>query len=330
TDYTKLPKVELHLHLDCSLSYEVVQKLNPTISLEEYKANFIAPNKCIDLADYIARAIRGVELMQRKEALRLVTLDLFEQLKADQVIYAEIRFAPLLHTEQGLSPEAVVQTVHEAMLEGIAATGVEAGLILCTLRHFTEAQSMETVKLVEQFQGTSVVGFDLAADEAGFPIDQHIKAFQYAKEKGINRIAHAGEAKGAESVWETLKNFDPSRIGHGVRSIEDPTLMEFLKAQNIHLEVCPTSNIQVGVFDTIENHSLNTIYESGISMSIHTDARTISNVTLADEYALLDRIFNWTSDQCLMCNIEAIEHAFLKAEHKKMLRAKLLKGYNIV
>ena len=126
-DYTQLPKVELHLHLDCSLSYQVVQKFRPETTYAEYEASFIAPPKCTDLADFISRAISGVELMQTKEQLRLVTLDLFDQLKADKVIYAEIRFAPLLHTQKGLSADEVVQIVLDAAEEGIEQTGVKNG-----------------------------------------------------------------------------------------------------------------------------------------------------------------------------------------------------------
>lgn len=326
-DYQALPKIELHLHLDCSLSYEVVKQLDPSISLTAYQEAFIAPPKCTDLADFIQRAIKGVDLMQTAVALRLVTLDLFRQLKADNVIYAEIRFAPLLHIGGGLLPKEVVTIVNEAVAEGIAATGVEAGLILCTLRHYTEAQSIETVHLVKDFQGTHVLGFDIAADEAGFPIDSHIQAFQYAKEHGLNITAHAGEAKGADSVWETLQHFHPSRIGHGVRSIEDPELMAFLQQKNIHLEVCPTSNVQTNVVDEIKNHPADKIYRSGVSMSINTDARTIANVTLTSEYALLGRVFNWQKAHFLRCNLEAIEHAFTTVEKKIQLKEKIKAAY---
>lgn len=188
--------------------------------------------------------------MQTTEQLRLVTADLFEQLQRDNVIYAEIRFAPLLHTEKGLSAEEVVGTVEDALATASQATGVGAHLILCTLRHFSEAQSLQTVQLVKQFRGTRVAGFDIAADEAGYPVDAHIAAFDYAADNNIPCTAHAGEARGSDSVWETLEHFRPSRIGHGVRSIEDPALLEHLREQNTHLEVCATCNIQTNGYDT--------------------------------------------------------------------------------
>lgn len=326
-NYTGVPKVELHLHLDCSLSYDVVKRIAPETSFEDYKKFFIAPPKCHDLADYISRAAKSIELMQTPEQLRWVTLDLFEQLRADHVVYAEIRFAPLQHLMQGLTPEAVVQAVHDAVEEGVKTTGIEAGIILCTLRHYAEARSMETAQLVKRFKGSRVVGFDIAADEAGFPIDHHIKAFQFARANAIPCTAHAGEARGAESVWETLHNFHPLRIGHGVRSAEDPALLDVLKQKNIHLEVCPTSNIQTNVFDTIEEHAADTLYNSGVSLSINTDGRALSNVTLSHEYDLLHTTFQWDMAYFKKCNLEAIDHAFTSSEVKAGVRKKIEDGY---
>ena len=206
--------------------------------------------------------------------------------------------------------------------------GVEAGIILCTLRHYTEPQSMETVALVNKFKGTHIVGFDIAADEAGFPITNHIKAFEFAHANNIHCTAHAGEAKGAESVWETLQNFHPSRIGHGVRSAEDASLLTFLKIHNIHLEVCPTSNVQTNVFNKIEDHTADKIYHSGVSMSINTDARTISNVTLADEYVLMEKVFQWNKEHFKKCNLEAIEHSFANSDVKQKVRKQIEAAYS--
>jgi len=327
-DYQALPKVELHLHLDCSLSYKVVKQIQPSITYEEYHESFVAPPKCTDLVDYLKRAVKGFELMQTKEQLQLVTLDVCEQLKPDGLIYAEIRFAPLLHIAKGLTPTEVVQTINDAISEGIAKTGVELRLILCTLRHYTEEQSMETVELVKKFKGTNVVAFDIAGDEAGCPVKNHVKAFEFAKANNIHITSHAGEAKGPESVWETLEHFHPSRIGHGVRSAEDEKLLNHLKKENIHLEVCPTSNVQTNVVDTIQEHPANKIYKHGVSMSINTDARTVSPVTLSSEYALLEKTFSWNKEHFLKCNLEAIAHSFCEDSLKQKLKQKIITAYN--
>jgi adenosine deaminase len=328
TDIAAWPKVELHLHLDCSLSYKVVHDIDPLVSPEQYRHDFMAPGRCTDLADYISRAVKAIALMQTKEQLRLVTLDLFDQLQKDHVIYAEMRFAPLQHLQKGLTPTEVVEAVNAAVAEGIQKTGIRAGVILCTLRHYTEAQSMETVQLVQQFRHTHIVGFDIAADEAGFPITNHVKAFQYAHAHGISCTAHAGEAKGPQSVWETLQNFYPSRIGHGVRSIEDSSLIQFLKKKHIHLEVCPTSNTQTNIYTSIADHPADRLYRAGVSMSINTDGRTISNTSLQHEYNLMEETFHWTREQFLACNLDAVDHAFTDGKTKKQLKRMLAEGYS--
>ena len=328
-NFRPFPKIEFHLHLDCSLSYAVVKALDPSVTEDDYRTNYIAPSRCNDLVDYIRRAEKPIQLMQSKNALRLVTLDLFDQLKADGLIYAEIRFAPLLHTMNGLSPQQVVESVESAVREGIEKTGVEAGLILCSLRHYNEEQSMVTVKLVEAFTGTRVLAFDIAGDEAGYPIDAHVAAFQYAHEKGIPCTAHAGEACGPTSVWKTLKHFRPSRIGHGVRSVEDPLLIEHLKEHDIHLEVCPSSNLQTNMYSQIEDHPADRIYRAGVSMSVNTDARTVTPTTLSAEYAQLHEVFGWGLSDFRHCNLEAIRHCFASPALKQRLHDQIEVGYPV-
>jgi adenosine deaminase len=291
-----LPKVELHLHLDCSLSYSVVSQLNPSVTYKEYLETFIAPVKCTNLADCLTRALKGIELMQTEEQLRLVMQDLFAQLVQDNVLYAEIRFAPLLHTEQGLSAQDVVRVV-------------------------------ETVKLVEQFKGTYVAGFDIAGDEAGFPINAHISAFQYAAAHNIPCTAHAGEARGSNSIWETLQHFHPLRLGHGVRSIEDPALLEHLRQHNIHLEICPTCNVQTDVCQTYSDHPISDIYDAGLSISVNTDTRAMTNITLTQEYEKMNRVFGWDKEHFLQCNANALRAAFIPEQTRKELMVRLMEGF---
>jgi adenosine deaminase len=328
-DFYQLPKVELHLHLDCSLSYSVVSRLNPAITHAEYLESFNSPAGAPSLGDILSYARREIELMQTEESLRLVTLDLFEQLQRDNIVYAEIRFAPLLHTEKGLSAEDVVSVVEAAVQTASQKNGIEARLLLCTLRSFCEAQSLETVKLVERFKGTSVVGFDIAGDEVGFPIDAHIAAFQYARAHNIPSTAHAGEARGAESVWETLQHFHPDRIGHGWRSIEDPALLEHLRQHQIHLEVCPTSNVHVyhQVCKTYSDHPVDNIYDAGISISVNSDTRTLVAATLTEEYEKMHHAFGWDKEHFLQCNLNALNAAFIPEPVKQQLIDRLSDAY---
>jgi adenosine deaminase len=319
-------KVELHLHLDCSLSFEAVSRLDPTISREQYNEEFIAPPQCASLADFLTRAPRGFQLMQTEAALRLVVEDLFEQLRRDDVIYAEIRFAPLLHLACGLTPESVVAAVEDATEECVGATGIEARLILCTLRHFDAAESLQTARLVERFASSRVAALDIAGDEAGFPIDAHVAAFCYAQDHGLYRTAHAGEARGPDSVWETLRAFAPSRIGHGVRSVEDRALIDHLRREHIHLEVCPSSNVQTRTTPSYAEHAVDRLFHAGVSLGINTDARTITNVTLRQEYDRLRQHFKWGDAELLACNREAIRAAFVDDATKARLLEQLVAG----
>ncbi|PWN07499.1 adenosine deaminase [Rhodohalobacter mucosus] len=328
-DYTKLPKIELHLHLDCSLSYNVVKTLVPGTTRQKYNSEYKIEGNCADLTEYINSAESAIRLMQTSENLKLVVEDLFLQLEKDRVLYAEIRFAPLLHLREGLTAVQVVQAVADATEECVQSTGIEAGIILCTLRHFSEEQSVKTVELVHQFiDETRVCGFDMAGDEAGYPIDSHVKAFELAHDYQIPCTSHAGEACGTGSVTETLNRLKPHRIGHGVRSLEEKTLVKRLVDKDIHLEVCPTSNIKTNVFSDIRNHNIDKIYHHGISMSINTDGRTLSDVTLAEEYQKLEMHFNWQIEHFKRCNLEAIRHAFAPDEVKKSIRNRLIQAYD--
>ena len=323
-----LPKVELHLHLDCSLSYQVVRQLNSNITEDQYRGSFIAPRRCSSLAEYLTRAPHAIRLMQSKDALKLVVEDMFEQLAADNIIYVELRYGPLLHLDEGLTPEEVVETVDRAVEECIRETGIEARLILCTLRHYTREQSLETARLVERAKGSHTVALDIAGDEAAYPLAPHKAAYDYAHERGLFVTAHAGEAAGAESVWETLRELAPSRIGHGIRSVEDPKLITHLKQQHIHLEVCPTSNVQTNVCNSLREHPVDRLYRDGISLSINTDSRTITDTTLSREYQELEQTFQWSREELLRCNLEAIRAAFLPAEARQRLEAQLMQAYS--
>lgn len=327
-DLRKLPKIELHLHLDCSLSYEAVRRLSPGVTHHEYTRDFVAPAKCTNLADFLSCAPKGYLLMQSAEALDVVVADLFGQLQADGVVYAEIRFAPLLHLAGGLGASEVVRAVERATRQGIAKTGVEARLILCTLRHFTAEQSLLTAQLAAEFRGSLVTAIDLAADEAGFPLDAHTAAFEFALREGIGRTAHAGEACGPASVWETLHRLKPARIGHGTRSYEDPTLVEHLKREGIHLELCPSANVQIiPSIASWAEHPIDRLYRAGVRLNANTDSRMLTPTTLTAEYEGLQKHFGWGMSEFLRTNLMAIDAAFCDEATKAELRKKLENGF---
>jgi adenosine deaminase len=323
-----LPKVELHLHLDCSLSYAAVARLAPGVTQDEYRRDFVAPARCTNLADFLTRAPKGFQLMQSEESLRLVSEDIFEQLAADGVVYAELRFAPLLHTQQGLRAERVIEVLERAADEYSRSTGVEGNLILCTLRHFTAEQSLETARLAATFRGSRVVALDIAGDEAGYPLDAHAGAYRWAREQGLGRTAHAGEARGPESVWETLRLLDPQRIGHGTRSYEDDALVEHLRRERIHLEICPSSNVQIipSIADWA-GHPIDRLLRAGVSLNVNTDTRMLTPTNLSMEYEKLQQYFGWGMGEFQRTNVMGIEAAFADAAVRERVRRKLEEAY---
>ena len=326
-DLKNLPKIELHLHLDCCLSFDVVKKINPEIDIQTFNKNFKASSSCSSVKEYIKCAEFAVDLMQDENSIKLVVEDLFKQLKAENVIYVEIRFAPLLHCRNKLSASDVVETINNASKKCSEKYGIHYGLILCTLRHFDEMQSMETVRLVEKFKNSGVFALDIAADEAGHSLDNHISAFNYANDSNIKSTAHAGEAKGPESIRETLKRLKVKRVGHGVRCVEDKDLMKHLSNKDIHLEICLTSNIKTATFKSITLHPVDEIFKSNISISLSTDGRTISNIDLTSEYELVMNKFGWDINDIKKTNLDAISHSFTTAEIKKELTKKINISY---
>lgn len=319
TAFQLLPKIELHSHLDCTLSFTAVSQLLPGISQEKYRQLFVAPPRCTSLADYLRHTRNAVDLLQSKLALQVAVTDLFAQLAREHVLYTEIRFAPFLHTQNGLAPEEIVAAVAEACDQATINTGVESRIILCTLRHYSSQTSLATVRLVEAFKGTRVVAFDIAGDEAGYPLQTHVPAFEFARQHDIFRTAHAGEACGPDSLWQTLETLQPARIGHGIQCIQDADLLQFLQTRQIHLEICPRCNLQTGVVADIASHPVNRLYQAGLSLGINTDTRGITATTLADEYTLLAGTFGWGQEHFLACNRFALQAAFCPVELKQSL-----------
>ncbi len=166
---------------------------------------------------------------------------------------------------------------------------------------------MQTAQLVEQFRGSRVAALDIAGDEAGFPLDAHVAAYRFAREHGLRRTAHAGEACGPESVWETLRLLDPERIGHGTRSIEDAQLVDHLRREKIHLELCPSSNVQIISSIAKWRHPIDRLYRAGVSLSLNTDTRMLNPVTLTGEYREMQRVFGWAEAEFLHANLMGLK-----------------------
>jgi adenosine deaminase len=318
-----LPKVELHLHLDCSMSFASVNALDPSVTPERYRAEFLAPRKCKSLVDYFRYLAPPLALLQSRRALTVATIDLLRQLAEDGVIYAEIRFAPQLHRQTGLTTDDVVETVLAALVEGRKSYPVEALLILCTLRPDDTAQGLDLVRIAETCREQGVGGVDLAGDETGYGLGEHIPVFRKAAERGLNVTAHAGEAGGAEKVREVVEQLGVRRVGHGVRSIEDEAVIALLLERDVHLEVCPSCNIQIDVFDRYEDHPVDALVRRGVSVGVNTDARGPTDLTLTQEYGRLQQVFGWDAARFRAANLAAIGRAFADDATKAAIRARL-------
>ena len=327
-DIRSLPKIELHSHLDCALGFDAVHAIDHRISRDEYETRFVAPRQTESLAEYLTYTFNYRGILQSEGALRIAVQDVFAQMQQENVIYGELRFAPLVHTAGDLDPEEVVRTVAEETVTQIAMTGIEASVILCTLRDFTAAQSMRTAELVREFARTTpVAAFDIAGDEIAHPLERHLRAFHSVRAAGLGITVHAGEAAGPESVREALDHTGTRRIGHGVRSIEDASLVERIIQDRIHLEICPICNVQTHAVASMEDHPVDRLHRLGVSVGISTDTRGVTASSLTEEYETLQRVFGWTLEDFGRMNRNALAVAFVEDEVRETLAALLDEAY---
>ena len=310
----KLPKIELHLHLDGAVSIEIASNLTG-LSIEELKEKMIAKDKCENLSEYLTKFDFPCSLMQTKENLTLISKDLVDRLAKQNVIYAEIRFAPMFHTKEGLTYEEVV----EAVLEGLNSnSNIKTNLILCMMRGLPRENNLKTIEVVEKYLNRGVCCLDLAGAEDKYPINEYLELFEIATSKNIPFISHAGENGSATEVRKAI-DIGAKRIGHGIHSIESNDVLNLIKEKNILLEVCPTSNVQTNSIDKYENHPIEKLYKLGIPLCINTDNSTVSNISLTEEYLKLSNHFNFTLEDYKQMNINAINSSFLDSKEKEEL-----------
>ena len=320
-DAKKYALIDLHLHLDGSLSLESARSLARAQEIElpdddgELLSRLRVSKDCKDLNEYLERFELPLTLLQSYDALKNAAFDLCEELYEAGLVYAEIRFAPQLHCRAGLSQEDAVI----AVTEGAGASRLKASIILCCMRGAdNKEENMLTVKLTKKYLGKGVCALDLAGAEALFSNEGFTDVFEYARSLDLPFTLHAGEALGAESVRSAIK-LGARRIGHGVRSVEDGELLAVLAEKKIALELCPTSNLNTCVFDSIEEYPIRTFLDAGVAITVNTDNLAVSNTSLAEEYELIANTFSLTENELMTIALNSANAAFLPENEKSEL-----------
>jgi adenosine deaminase len=324
----RLPKAELHLHLDGSMRPATAlrlarqRRLDEGMSLARLSGRLRAAMPCRDQAELLSAFDLPIALLQDAEALERVTHELVEDVAADGTIYVEIRWAPSLHTRGGLALRDGIAAVVAGARSGAAATGVVVRLIAVALRTFDPDGEAVMARVAADFRAEGVAGFDLAGREAEAPDPLRFeRAFGVARDAGLGITCHAGEWGGAAQVRRAL-DVAPARIAHGAPAAEDPPLIADLRARGVTLDLCPTSNVQAAIVRSLATHPLGRLHRAGVPVTLSTDDRTVSDLTLPGEYAnALDPI-GLTLVELVAIDRHAFEVAFLHDD--EAVRARLL------
>lgn len=334
----RAPKVLLHDHLDGGLRPQTVIDLArdsgydalPSEDPDELQRWFAEAAYSGSLERYLETFRHTVGVTQTAEALRRVARECVEDLAADGVVYAEVRYAPELHLERGLDVHQVVEEVLAGIAEGertAAAAGhrITARVLLTAMRTATHAR--QVAELAVDYRDSGVVGFDIAGAEAGFPPTRHLDAFEFLRRENAHFTIHAGEAFGLPSIWEAIQWCGADRLGHGVRIIDDiqigadgeprlGRLAAYVRDRRIPLEMCPTSNVQTGAAESIERHPIGLLRRLGFRVTVNTDNRLMSGTSMSREFALLSEAFGYGLDDMQWFTINAMKSAFLPFEER--------------
>ena len=321
----RLPKAELHCHLDGSLRPQTMLELAreygvamPADDAEQLREHMVVRD-ARNLEDYLARFETTLSVMQTAEALERIAYELAEDASREGVRYLEVRYAPVLNVRGGLSLGESV----EAPLRGLARAerdhGIVGRVIVCSLRHLPPEVSLELAQLAVAYRRSGVVGFDLAGGEAGNPASRHAAAFRHAHDNDLPCTCHAGEGDGPGSVRDAVHACCAQRIGHGTRLIEDESLTDYVNDRRIALEICLTSNVQTRAAASYEAHPLRRYFDRGLNVVLNTDNRLMSGTTLVDEYAHAARELDFSFEELARVALNGFESAFLPAAERAAL-----------
>lgn len=330
-----MPKTELHLHLDGSVRPSTLLELalSQRYSLPSQDAAGLLPymqvgEQCRSLKEYLEKFDFVLPLLQTAKALERVAYEAAAQCAEQGCLYAEIRFAPQLHTGQGLPLIETIRGVLRGLAQAQERHGIRAQAIIICMRHHSEALNLAVVEAAAQFAGQGVAAVDLAGDEAAYPAQASRRVFRRARELGLPVTIHAGEAAGADSIREALDGLGASRIGHGIRLKESPELEARVLERRVPLEMCPTSNIQTQAVASWEAYPIRDYFDRGLLVTVNTDNPTVSHTTLTQEYAELNRRFGFTWPELKQLALNGAAAAWLPEADKQTLRATMLARFH--
>jgi adenosine deaminase len=326
----KLPKTDLHCHLDGSLRLDTILELAraqqvklPTFDRAELFRLIYAGDVCNSLEDYLKAFDITLSVMQTEESLERTAYELALDAWKENVRYIEVRYSPLLHQRNGLRLTTVVEAVLRGLRMAKREHGIRYGVILCGIRSMTPETSIRIAELCVAFKNRGVVGFDLAGAEVNNPAKLHRQAFQLVIDNNINCTAHAGEAFGPDSVAQAIHKCGAHRIGHGTRLVENGELLNYVNDHRIPLEVCPSSNLQTKAAQSWETHPLDFFVDYGLRVTVNTDNRLITDTTVSKELWLCHKHYGWTLDQIKDIIIAGFKSAFMPYREKADLLAEI-------
>jgi len=329
----KLPKVLLHEHLDGVLRPQTVVELAkdegyknlPTHDPEALAEWFHQGANQGSLAKYLEGFTHTIAVMQTEEALERVAYEQAAELSKDGVVYFETRFAPVFHTQKGLTHQQVVSAVLKGLERGHRDFGITSRLIICAMRNMDV--SLEMAELAVDFRERGVVGFDLAGEEGGYPPKKHVEAFHYIQRENFNITIHAGEGYGKESIWQAIQYCGAHRIGHGTRLIDDIAVLDgkavklgdlaqYVLDKRIPLEICLISDVHTGAAPSLAEHPFKILYQKKFRVTLNTDNRLMSNTSMSQEFEAAADTFDLSLDDFEKITINAMKSAFVPYDQR--------------
>jgi adenosine deaminase len=321
----RLPKTELHVHLDGSLRPETMIELAreyqqelPTWDADELREHMHVKD-ARNLVDYLARFDTTLSVMQTEAALERIAYELAEDNAKENVRYMEVRFSPVLNINGGLTLDQAVDAPLRGLRRAEKDFGIRTAVIICGIRNMSPETSMDLADLTVDHRDRGVIAFDLAGAEYNYPAKKHREAFYKIVNANIAATIHAGEAYGPESIHQALHYCNANRIGHGTRLFEDPVLMQYVNDFRIPIEICLTSNVQTKAVNSFEEHPLRLYYDEGLVVTLNTDNRLMSGTTVTDEYLRAHHYLAFTWDELCDIAVMGFQSAFLPYQEKMAL-----------